>query len=171
MQVLVNIVAGYAAWLAVAFLAAWGYPLLAVVPSVVAVVLHLAVIPSPLRGMEVRLIALAIPVGLVVETILLHSAVTRYAEGVSLAGLPPPFMIGLWMAFATFLNVSLAWLKSRPGLAALFGLLASGPSYYAGSKIGALSLAEPTLMSLAVIGACWLVAFPLLMSVARRLSR
>jgi len=171
MQVLVNIVAGYLAWLAVAILAARGEPLLAVLPSLAAIGLHFAVMPAPVRGNELRLIALAIPVGFVVETILLKTGVTRYAEGASIGGLPPLFMIGLWMAFATFLNVSLAWLKARRGLVVLFGALASGPSYYAGAKIGALTLAEPTLLSLAAIGACWMVAFPLLMAAARRLDR
>jgi len=38
-------------------------------------------------------------------------------------------------------------------------------------KIGALTLADPTLLSLAAIGACWMVAFPLLMAAARRLDR
>lgn len=171
MQVLANVVAGYVAWVAVAFLAARGQPLLALLPSLAAVVLHLATTANAARGTELRLVLLAIPVGFGVESILLRAGITGYAEGAAWGGLPPAFMIGLWMAFATFLNVSLAWLKVRPVLAVLLGAIAAAPSYYAGSRIGALTLAEPLVLSLAAIGLLWAVALPLLLGAARRMKR
>lgn len=171
MLVLVNVVVGYAAWLAVALLAAQGAPLLAVLPSLLAVVLHLVLTGRGARGREALLSLAAAPVGGVVEALLMHMGITSYAAGATMAGLPPAFMIGLWMAFATFINVSLAWLKPRLALAALLGAVASGPSYLAGSKLGALTLAEPVWQSLMAIGAIWAVAFPLLVIVARRLDR
>jgi hypothetical protein len=171
MLVLVNVLVGYAAWLAVALLAARGAPLMAVLPSLFAVVLHLALKERGARGREAILSLIAALVGLVVECLLMHIGVTSYAVGATTAGLPPAFMIGLWMAFATFINVSLAWLKPRVALAALLGAVASGPSYLAGSKLGALTLGEPIWQSLVIIGLLWAVAFPLLVIVARRLDR
>ncbi|OYW53021.1 MAG: hypothetical protein B7Y80_18860 [Hyphomicrobium sp. 32-62-53] len=171
MRVFMNVALNYAAWLAVALLAAQGEYGLAVVPSLVALVIHLGVMPAEKRRPELMLAAAAIPLGLGVETITMAVGATQYAEGATVGGLPPAFMIGLWAAFATLINVSLAWMKDRLWLAVLFGALASGPSYYAGSKIGALSLGEPVWQSLVTIGAVWAVAFPLLILMARRIDR
>lgn len=166
-----NVALNYAAWFSVAMLAAQGEFGLAVVPSVVALVIHLGMMPALKRRPELVLSAAAIPLGLVVETISMAAGATQYAEGATYGGLPPAFMIGLWAAFATLINVSLAWMKDRLWLAVLFGALASGLSYFAGSKIGALTLGEPVWQSLVTIGAVWAVAFPVLILVARRLDR
>jgi hypothetical protein len=171
MQAVMNVVLSYAAWFAVAMLAAQGEFGLAVVPSLVALVIHLGVMPADKRRTELLLAAAAVPIGLCVETIHMASGATHYAEGATVGGLPPAFMVGLWAAFATLINVSLAWMKDRMWLAVLFGALAAGPSYYAGSKIGALSLGEPVWQSLVIIGAVWAVAFPLLIVMARRIAR
>ncbi len=136
MLVLLNVVLSYAAWFAVAFLAARGQFLLAVLPSVAAVAIHLAVSRTGVRSRELMLCLAALPLGLSVEAIHMAAGATQYADGAAVAGAPPAFMVGLWAAFATLINVSLAWLKDRLWLAAVFGALASGPSYYAGSKIG-----------------------------------
>lgn len=171
MKVLANVALSYAAWLAVAVLAARGNFGLAVVPSLVALILHVGLVRREQRRSELLLALVAIVLGLGVEAIHMAAGATHYAAGATVAGLPPAFMIGLWAAFATLINVSLAWMKDRLWLAVLFGALAAGPSYYAGSKIGALTLGEPVWQSLATIGAVWAVAFPLLIVIARRLDR
>jgi hypothetical protein len=171
MKVLANVALSYAAWLAVAVLAARGNFWLAVVPSLVALILHVGLVRREQRRSELLLALVAIVLGLGVETIHMAAGATHYAAGATVAGLPPAFMIGLWAAFATLINVSLAWMKDRLWLAVLFGALASGPSYFAGSKIGALTLGEPVWQSLVTIGAVWAVAFPLLIVMARRLER
>lgn len=171
MKVLANVALSYAAWLAVAVLAARGNFWLAVVPSLVALILHVGLVRREQRRSELLLALVAIALGLGVEAIHMAAGATHYAAGATVAGLPPAFMIGLWAAFATLINVSLAWMKDRLWLAVLFGALASGPSYFAGSKIGALTLGEPVWQSLVTIGAVWAVAFPLLIVMARRLDR
>ncbi len=170
MWVFLNVALSYAAWFAVAALAAQGEFGLAVVPSLVALVIHLGMTPAEMRRPELMLAAAAVPLGLCVETIHMAAGATQYADAATVGGLPPAFMVGLWAAFATLINVSLAWLKDRLWLAVLFGALASGPSYYAGSKIGALSLGEPVWQSLVTIGGVWAVAFPLLILMARRID-
>jgi Protein of unknown function (DUF2878) len=170
MLVIVNVVLNYAAWFAVAGLAARGQFAWAVLPPLMAVAIHLALTERARRRPELLLCLAALPIGLVVESINIASGATQYAQGASLAGLPPLFMLGLWMAFATMTNVSLGWLKERPGLAALFGALAAPLSYYAGAKLGALTIGEPVWQSLAIIGAAWAVALPALLWIARRIS-
>lgn len=171
MLVFLNIAASYAAWFAVAMLAARGHFLLAVLPSLAAVGLHLALTPSAGRRAELLLSTAACGLGLIVEAIHMAAGAIHYAPQATPGGLPPAFMVGLWAAFATLVNVSLAWIKDRLLLAAIFGALASVPSYYAGSKLGALEFGEPVWQSLAIIGLVWAVAFPLLLQFARTLDR
>jgi hypothetical protein len=171
MLVFLNVAASYAAWFAVATLASHGLYLLAVLPSLAAVSLHLALTPSSGRRAELLLIAAAIALGVVVEAVHMAAGATRYSPLATPGGLPPAFMIGLWAAFATLVNVSLAWLKGRVLLACVFGAVASGPSYYAGSKLGALELGEPVWQSLLIIGMVWAVAFPVLLQLALVLDR
>lgn len=170
MLVLLNVVLSYAAWFAVATLAARGEFALAVLPSLAVVAIHIAVMPAERRRPEMLLCLSAVPIGFLVEGFNMAAGATSYAAGAAIAGTPPAFMLGLWMAFATLANVSLAWLKDLLWLAVAFGGLAAAPSYYAGSKIGALSLGEPLWLSLMIIGAAWAVALPVLLWIARRIG-
>lgn len=170
MLVLLNVMLNYAAWFAVATLASRGQFELAVLPSLIAVGIHLAVTQPSRRWREGLLCLASLPLGFLVEGINTASGATQYAPGAALVGGPPAFMLGLWMAFATLANVSLAWLKDRLWLAALFGAVAAAPSYYAGSKLGALTMGEPIWLSLAIIGAAWAIALPVLLWVARRIG-
>jgi hypothetical protein len=170
MLVLLNILLSYTAWFAVATLAARGEFALAVLPSLAVVAVHVAVSPAERRRPEIFLCLSAIPLGFLVEGVNMATGATTYAAGAAIAGTPPAFMLGLWMAFATLANVSLAWLKDRLWLAVAFGALAAAPSYYAGSKIGALSLGEPLWLSLMIIGAAWAIALPVLLWIARRIG-
>lgn len=73
----------------------------------------------------------------------------------------PSWMIGLWLAFACTLNVSMRWLQHRLILAALLGAI-FGPLAYAGAeKFGAVQLPGPTL-NLAWIALEWAIVLPLL---------
>ncbi len=170
MLVLLNVVLNYAAWFAVVTLSARGQFWLAVLPSLVVVGIHLAMTQPLRRRPELLLCLAAIPLGFLVEAINMASGATQYPAGAAVGGVPPLFMLGLWMAFATLANVSLAWLKDRLWLAMLFGAVAAAPSYYAGSKLGALALGEPVWQSLGIIGTVWAGAFPALLSIARRIG-
>lgn len=168
MRIAVNVVACYAAWFAVAFAAAADHPHLASAASLAVIALHLA-LTTP-RNPEVRLLLAAGFVGFVVESLLMAAGLTRYAAPWPVAGLPPVWIVLLWLAFATLINVSLTWLKSRLALAAVLGLIAAPLSYLGGAKLGAMSLTEPLWLTLAAIGAAWAIAFPLLLELARRMD-
>lgn len=167
----INVAAAYLSWLAVALLAARGHLVAAVLPSLAAVALHLALIPASARGQDLRLMFVALLLGIVVETALVSLGFVVHAAGLSFGILPPAFMMGLWLAFATMTTVALQWLQDRPLLTALLAFAASGPSYYAGAKLGAIAIGEPVLLSCIGIGLVWMAALPLLMFAARRLAQ
>lgn len=72
---------------------------------------------------------------------------------------------------AVFLTAaSLRWLQPRPLLAAVLGLVGGPLAWYAGARLGALELPDPSL-ALSVLGAGWAALMPLLLWLASRLNR
>lgn len=126
---------------------------------------HLCTVTSP--GAEARLLTAVLIVGALWESALAATGWLAYRPGAALAWLAPHWILALWILFATTLNVSLAWMKSRPWLAALFGAAGGPLSFAAGARLGAVELVEPTL-ALAALAVGWGLMMPLLMALARR---
>lgn len=166
MRVAVNVAVVYASWFATVIAAANGSAGLAAAASLVAVVLNVVLASN--RANDVKLLAIAAVVGLVVETILMTHGMADYASPGPIAGLPPAWLVLMWMAFATLLNVSLAWLKERLLLAAVLGFVGGALAYYAGARLEAMQLGEPLALSVGAIGTMWAIAFPALLHAAGR---
>jgi len=166
MRIAINILAFYVAWFAAVLGAAHGWPIAAASACLAVVGLHLLL--SARRGAEFGLVLASAAVGCGVETLLIQSGLVFFAaSGEALAGFAPFWLVALWMAFATLVNVSLSWLKSRIWLAVILAAIGGPLSYYAGSKLGGMMLAEPIGYSLIAISLLWAVAFPLLIVFAR----
>ncbi|MGQ0674010.1 MAG: DUF2878 domain-containing protein [Hyphomicrobium sp.] len=164
-RTLLNVVAFYIGWFAIVLAAAREQGWLALAAGLAVVALHLAVTRQP--AVELKLIVAAALVGLALETTLIGLDLARYAAAGPIAALPPAWLIGLWMAFATTFTVSLRPLQNRPLLAAMLGVVAAPLSYLAGDRLGGMQLSEPLLLSLGAIGLLWAVAFPMLLRLAR----
>jgi hypothetical protein len=167
-RAILNLVVFYAGWIACVTAAAAGQQWIAIAACLAVVGVHL--ISSPEPGSELKLVAAAGLIGLIAESLLMGTGAARYAMSDVSAVLPPWWLVSLWMAFGTTLNVSLAWLRERHLLAALLGLAAAPPSYYAAAQIGAMELALPVGRSLMLVGLAWAAALPLLLAVATRLE-
>lgn len=159
----VNLGAFQAAWLATVLGAAHGLPWLGPVAVLAAVGLHL--VQTRQRGPELGLLLAAALLGLVFEHALLSAGLIRYPGDPAWV---PLWMLALWPLFATTLNVSLAWFKPRLVLAALAGAVAGPLAYAGGAALGAIRLEGLALWALAL---GWAVAFPLLLTLARRTER
>lgn len=83
----------------------------------------------------------------------------------------PIWLLCLWSLFAATLCHSLAWLQHRLLLALILGAVAGPVSYLAGSKMSAVSLPQPLLVTIMVIGSVWAIVFPLSLYLARRCRR
>ena len=86
------------------------------------------------------------------------------------AGYIPLWLLCLWFIFATTLNHSLVWLQYRLPLAALLGAISGPTSYFAGSKLAAVTLADPLWLSILVISVCWAILLPVLFLLSRRIT-
>ena len=162
----VNFAILYAAWFASVLAAASGNGVVAALASLIAVLINLAL--SQHRLADLRLVAYAALVGATLEATIINLGLAHYASPGPIATLPPLWILSIWMAFATSLNVSLAWLKTRLKLAALLGAVGGPLSYYGGARLGGMSFSEPLYMSLGVLALLWAVAFPLLLRLAGR---
>ncbi|MDH4173851.1 MAG: DUF2878 domain-containing protein [Betaproteobacteria bacterium] len=118
---------------------------------------------------ELLLVACAVALGIVFESLLVQSGWVRFGAGVVIEGAATYWMVALWALFATTLNVSLRGLRAHGWLAALLGAIGGPLAYYAGARLGALELVA-TGAGLAAIGAGWAVLTPLLFRAALRLD-
>jgi hypothetical protein len=74
--------------------------------------------------------------------------------------------MGDWYVIAATLNVSMAWLRGRYLLAAIFGAIGGPLAYYGGAELGATE-ALPSLNGILILALGWGVMTPLLVWLAR----
>ena len=166
-RTLLNIVQSQIGWFACVLSAAAGRPWIGLTVVAVLIVLHVARADSPRR--EIVLILVAALVGAIADTLLVQVGLLNFSS-TALAGVSPPWMIALWMIFATTLRHSLAGLQTRLALAAVVAAVGGPLAYAAGVRLGALRIADASSAYFA-IAAVWAIAFPALLWTAHRLDR
>jgi len=164
---IINVIAFQSAWFAAVLGAANGMLWLGVVAVPLALGLHLAL--SPDWRPELLLAFCAAGMGFATDTLLIASGSFSPIPYV----FPVPFsslwMVMLWVNLATTMNVSMAWLRGRYALGAVFGAIGGPLAYYSGAKLGAMTrLPEPG--GLLWIGVAWAIALPLLYGAARKIN-
>ncbi|MFC5524343.1 DUF2878 domain-containing protein [Rhodanobacter ginsengisoli] len=127
---------------------------------------------SPSRVTDLKLMAAALLLGSLLDGGLIHFGVARYATAWPLASFAPVWILALWATFALTFTQSLTYLQTRPGLAALLGVI-GGPLAYLGAARGwhVVSFAAPAWHALLWLAIGWGVATPLLAWLARAGSR
>lgn len=165
-DVLINLVAFQVAWFSLVLGAAQGWVLMGQAVAIAVIALHLYRTPSRLA--EAKLLVAALGIGLVVESGLLVGEFVGHASPGPVEGLAPFWLLLMWPAFATLLNVSARPLRPWIVAAALGGCAVVPVAYYVGSRLGAMTMPEPFFRSLSVIGLAWAFALPLLFWLAQR---
>lgn len=124
------------------------------------------------RRAELRLLAAAVAMGVVLDGVLAFSGWGTYAAAWPSERMAPLWILALWSAFALTINHSMGFLKRSIWLAIAFGAI-GGPLSYLGASRGfdALVLAEPDWRAIAWLAVAWGVALPLLAALARRGER
>jgi hypothetical protein len=129
--------------------------------------LHLSLAQQPRK--EALLIAVVAMIGLAWDSLLVALGLLSYPTGNFAPGFAPYWIVAMWAVFATSLNLSLAWLKGRPWLAVLVGLVGGPLSYLAGERLGGVQMSDMTLaLGMQALG--WAVLLPLLVRLASRLN-
>ena len=162
---LVNFVLFQLGWFACVIGAGRGAPAAGTIFALLIVVAHVVRAASPIE--EMKLLGVALALGLVWDSALASTGWIRFTSGVVVDGVAPPWILALWALFATTLNVSLGWLKGRPLVAALLGAVAGPLSYWAGARLGAIEF-EALTPALCALAIGWAVMTPLLVAAATR---
>jgi hypothetical protein len=171
MQWLVFNVLGFqAVWWACVIGAGKGWPWAGPVVAMLYAVVHLHF--SPTRRRDLRLVASAVAIGLVLDGALGASGLLTYAGASELRLIAPPWILALWAGFALTLTHSMAALASRPWAAAALGVL-GGPLAYASaaSVAGAVRFEYGMVEGLMAIAIGWGVAIPLLYGIDKQLTK
>ena len=167
MHWLLNLAAFYLGWFVCVVGAARGQLWLG--PALVAAFLLAHVYRSRDPRHETRLILVVALFGFTFDTLLASAGLFSFARTSIAAWLSPPWMVALWMIFATTLNASLAWLDQRRALAAALGALSGPASYVAGARLGAIELPANALASLIGLALAWAFAMPALLWINQNL--
>jgi hypothetical protein len=163
-RVAVNFVAFQAGWWACVLGTAYDMPATGSLFAAVIVATHIALVSRPLQ--ELRLVAIALLIGVVWDSLLLQSGWLDFSGGFLLPRTAPHWILALWALFAITLNHSLAWLHGRLPAAALLGAIAGPLAYWGGEKLGAVIFIEPLYASTA-LAAGWAMFTPLLIRLAQ----
>ncbi|WP_115718710.1 DUF2878 domain-containing protein [Gallaecimonas mangrovi] len=156
MHWLLNLVFYQLAWLAAVVLQS-PWPVLALLA------LHLYL--TPLKKADGKLMLLFMAAGVVVDGSLGLLGLFEFAVGPLFI---PLWLVALWAALAMLPNHSLAWLKGRLWLNAVFGAIGGPLAYWAGVRLGAAQFGWPLWLSLLTLAAVWALLWPFLMRQALR---
>lgn len=84
-------------------------------------------------------------------------------------GYIPLWMLALWLAFATTLNVSMRWMQHKYGLALVLGAIFGPLAYLGAQSLGAIQLPSP--YSLVWFGFEWAALLPLMLWLRYRFNQ
>ena len=167
MRIIVNFLLFQLAWFACVLGGAHALPWLG--PLVVfGIVIHHLAAAADARAEAVLLLVAGL-IGAVFDSLLVSTGWLMYPSGQWFASMAPYWIVTMWIAFATTLNVSLTWLRGRTPLAVAFGALGGPLAYYAGMRLGGVTFVEPSLV-LSALAVGWGLITPLLVASAARLE-
>ena len=165
MRTLLNFVLFQAGWFACVIGAGEGISWLPLAATTALLVVHLSFVVGD-GARELRLLAAVTVGGSVLSAFNVANGAVRFAPGLFEVAGVPVWIVCLWALFATLLRHSLAWLRGRPALAALAGLIGSPLSYSAAAGLGAVAIHPEFARGPLVLGLTWAVAVPAAVAVA-----
>lgn len=152
-----------AVWFAAVLGAASGFGWFGPLALVLHVALHLAGVPTGTRAREVGALALVGGLGLLMDSGLHAVGATNYPTSSTPFGLCPPWIVALWIGFASLARYSLAWLRERPRLAVVLGAIGGPLSYVGGARTGAVALSDPAWISILALSIQYAIVTPALL--------
>ncbi len=102
--------------------------------------------------------------GISLDGVWVFSGVLDFPQSQSII---PIWLVCLWVVFATSLCHSFYWLQRRLILASVLGAIAGPSSYLAGAAMAGVVIAQPSVVSIALISIAWSLLFPLVLFFAR----
>ena len=157
-----------AGWFACVLGASGGRPWLGTILGSGLVCVHL--ILSEERAREGRLLAFALCLGLLVDTAHLRTGALVFSAGSIHPDYAPPWILVLWVQFASTLRYCMHWLRGRFILGAILGFCAGAAAYAAGVRLGAAQFGPDLARSVIQIAVSWGVAVPCMLFIRDRID-
>lgn len=146
------------------FVTAWGMTnnleYIGIISIIISALVHMKISKQKVNTFVFYLSALII--GIVTDTIFLKTNCIYIPDHHNII-LKKLCLAGLWINFATTFEYSLNWIQKRYLLAMSLAFFGGPLAYYSGSKIGAIEIYDPAILSYIKIGVLWCVAMALLM--------
>ena len=155
-------------WVACVLGGAWHRPWTGFLMAMILVGVHLAL--SGERALEVQFVVLATTVGAVVEMMQIAAGTYRFTSGTVMDTLPPPWLLAMWAQLATTFRYSLRPVIMRPARAALFRAVGGPLAFFAGERLGAVTLLPPLTHGLLRLSLSWAIALVIFSAVVRRVA-
>ena len=166
---IINFIAFQGAWFACILGAAYERPWTGVIAVAALAVMHmLFMVRSDARFGETVLLLGAAALGWIGDSLLVVTGVLTFAESAQIGGPSPWWMVALWVNLAMTLRFSMGWMRGRMAVAAVFGAIGGPLAYFAGAKLGAVTLGVDLFAGLGAVAALWAAAMPLLLVLERR---
>lgn len=167
MALLVNFIGFQIGWFACVLGAANDKELLGMIIALGIVIYHVVAQADPIN--ELKLVLVAVVIGLFWETWVLSFSILRYPSHPEALFWAPTWLIMMWALFATTINLSMGWLKGRWVLAVLMGAIFGPLAFVAGEKLGAVVFLD-LILSMIVLAIGWGLLMPLLLWLAERIN-
>jgi hypothetical protein len=121
------------------------------------------------RGRDLRALILLLPLGIAVDSVFAASGWLAYAMPVPSSFLAPAWIVALWVGFILTLNHSLGFLRDRPWLAALFGLVGGPLAYSASARVfDAVDFGVAATQVLLAVALAWALFMPVAFALLKR---
>lgn len=165
-----NVIGFQAVWLACVAGAGHGDPWLG---PALALIFALATLRFGDRaGADLRVLMISLPLGFALDSSLSWRGWLVYTQPWPWHYVAPVWIWGLWLGFAMTLNHSLAFLRDRPWLAALFGLFGGPMAYWsAAGAFDAIEFGAPVGWVMIAIALAWAIVLPALFAIDRQIER
>lgn len=165
---LLNFIGYQGVWLVAVLGAGAGHWLRALLAGAVFAVAQLSF--SRVRGADLKLVAVALVLGVLLDGLLSRSTWLQYATPAPALpqGGAPLWILVLWVAFALTLNHSLRWLTRHAGWAIGLGLIGGPLAYLGAARLsGAVTFTAPAWRAVGMLALGWAVAMAVLTALAR----
>ena len=167
MALLVNFIGFQVGWFACVLGAANDKEFLGMIIALGVIIYH--VINQGDSRKELKLILVALAIGLLWETWVLNLDILRYPSHPDALFWAPTWLIMMWALFATTINLSMGWLKGRWVLSVFMGAVFGPLAFIGGEKLGAVVFLDSTL-SIITLSVGWGLLMPLLLWTAERIN-
>lgn len=163
MKRLINFILFQVSWFACVLGAANNLPWLGVLVTFMVLFWHF--IQLKIIQPELILMFTVLVIGGILDQALLSTDLVGYVNHGWSSAVVPVWILALWLAFASILNVSLRWMREKYLLAVIFGAIGGPLAYLGAEKLGAVTLHGTNAMLALSIG--WAVITPILLVLSK----